>query len=75
LVRALGISEADYIASLDLIQEAALEPAAWMKVLRQLARLTDCVAGGLTVDNPHGLPCCKRKRGGVNRRIQERRVL
>jgi DNA-binding CsgD family transcriptional regulator len=46
------VSEADYLATLDLIQEAALEPEAWGKVLRQLARLTDCVAGGLTIENP-----------------------
>lgn len=49
----MDISEADYIASLDLIQEAALEPAAWEKVLRQLARLTDCVAGALTLEYLH----------------------
>jgi DNA-binding CsgD family transcriptional regulator len=53
LERTLDFSEADYLALLDLIQEAALEPAAWEKVLRQLARLTHCIAGGLTLENPH----------------------
>jgi DNA-binding CsgD family transcriptional regulator/PAS domain-containing protein len=45
------VSEADYLDVLDLIQEAALEPAAWEKVLRRLARLTNCIAGGLTVED------------------------
>jgi DNA-binding CsgD family transcriptional regulator len=49
----LDLSEADYFALLDLIQEAALEPATWEKVLRRLASLTDCVAGGLILENPH----------------------
>jgi DNA-binding CsgD family transcriptional regulator len=48
----MGVSEAEYLASLDLIHEAALEPTAWGKVLRQLAKLTNCTAGGLTVENP-----------------------
>lgn len=45
------VSEADYLDVLDLIQEAALEPSAWEKVLRRLASLTNCIAGGLTVEN------------------------
>src|ERR1700686_510632 len=48
----MGVSEAEYLASLDLIHEAALKPTAWGKVLRQLAKLTNCTAGGLTVENP-----------------------
>jgi DNA-binding CsgD family transcriptional regulator len=49
--RTLNHSEANYLASIDLIQEAALEPIAWIKVLRQLARLTECVAGSLSLRN------------------------
>lgn len=45
------VSEADYLDVLDLIQGAALEPAAWEKVLRRLARLTNCIAGGLTIED------------------------
>lgn len=55
----MGVSEADYIEMLDLIQEAALEPAAWERVLRQLAKQTNCIAGGLTIENPRtgeGMP-------------------
>jgi PAS domain-containing protein len=48
----MAVSEADYLDVLDLILEAALQPAAWDRVLRRLARLTDCVAGGLTIENP-----------------------
>jgi DNA-binding CsgD family transcriptional regulator len=36
----LDFSEAEYLASLGVIQEAALQSAAWDKALRQLARLT-----------------------------------
>jgi PAS domain-containing protein len=48
----MAISEADYLEVLELVQEAALEPAAWERVLRQLAKLTLCTAGGLTIENP-----------------------
>ncbi len=37
---------------LDAIHAAALSPPQWDGVLRQLASLTDCVAGGLTVERP-----------------------
>lgn len=47
----MAVSEIDYLKLLELIQEAALEPPAWEKVLRQLAKLTHCVAGGLTFEN------------------------
>jgi DNA-binding CsgD family transcriptional regulator len=45
------VSETDYLDVLDLIHEAALEPAAWERVLRRIASLTNCVAGGLTIEN------------------------
>lgn len=45
------ISEDDYFDVLDTINEAALEPGAWVSVLRRLATLTGCVAGGLTVED------------------------
>lgn len=48
-----GVSQSDYIFTLELIVEAAANPEAWSKVLRQLAKLTDCVAGGITVENPY----------------------
>lgn len=46
------ISEEDYLAVVDLIGEAALDASAWLPLLRRLASLTSCVAGGLTVENP-----------------------
>ena len=36
---------------MDMINEAALNPPAWKAVLLRLATLTNCVAGGLTVEN------------------------
>lgn len=47
----LGVSEQDYADVLDLICEAALEPDAWGDVLRRLADLTGCIAGGLTIED------------------------
>jgi len=55
----LGVSEQDYSGILDLICEAALEPDAWSRVLRRLANLTGCIAGGLTIEDSttlHGRP-------------------
>lgn len=45
------VSETDYLDVLDLIHEAALEPAAWGALLRSLAELTNCIAGGVTVED------------------------
>lgn len=45
------ISEEAFAATVDLINEAALNPPAWKAVLLRLATLTNCVAGGLTVEN------------------------
>lgn len=39
-------------AIMDLIHAAALSPGGWDKVLRTLASMTGCVAGGLTVERP-----------------------
>ncbi|MFC0407272.1 helix-turn-helix transcriptional regulator [Roseomonas elaeocarpi] len=44
--------EETFLAVLEMIHEAALEPTAWDNVLRRLATLTGCVAGGLTVERP-----------------------
>jgi DNA-binding CsgD family transcriptional regulator/PAS domain-containing protein len=44
--------EEDFLAVLELIHEAALHPVGWDNVLRRLASLTGCVAGGLTVERP-----------------------
>ena len=40
-------------ATLSLIHDTALRPAAWDDVLRRLAALTGCAAGGLTRENPY----------------------
>lgn len=45
------VSEGDYLNILDLIHEAAVEPAAWKSVLRRLAHMTNCIAGGLTIED------------------------
>ncbi len=45
------ISEASYADALDAIVGAALEPSRWMDVLRRLAAMTGCVAGGLTIED------------------------
>jgi DNA-binding CsgD family transcriptional regulator len=47
----MSVSEADYTKTLDLILQASVEPDAWIGVLRQMAALTNCVAGGLTIEN------------------------
>ena len=47
------MQEEHYLSTLHLIHEAALSPAAWGDVLRRLAGLTGCVAGGLTHEDPH----------------------
>ena len=39
-------------AVLELIHAAALSPAGWDAVLRSLASMTGCIAGGLTVERP-----------------------
>jgi DNA-binding CsgD family transcriptional regulator len=49
----MTISEADYLDIMDVILEAALDASSWRKVLLQLARLTHCVAGGVTLENPY----------------------
>jgi DNA-binding CsgD family transcriptional regulator/PAS domain-containing protein len=46
------VKEENFLAVLDLIHEAALQPAGWNAVLRRLAAMTGCVAGGLTVERP-----------------------
>ena len=44
------LQDKNFASVLALIHQAALSPAAWDPVLRQLAGLTGCVAGGLTVE-------------------------
>ena len=44
--------EQQFLSTLDLIHQAAFEPGAWGDVLRRLADLTGCVAGGLTQEDP-----------------------
>jgi hypothetical protein len=46
------VVEEDFLAVLELIHRAALRPIGWDDVLRRLASLTGCVAGGLTVERP-----------------------
>ncbi|WP_158743673.1 helix-turn-helix transcriptional regulator [Acidisphaera sp. L21] len=48
----MRITESDYLSTIGLIHDAALDSAAWDPLLRQLARLLGCVAGGLTVEDP-----------------------
>jgi DNA-binding CsgD family transcriptional regulator len=48
----MRISESDYLDTIGMIHAAALDNAAWDGLLRQLARLLGCVAGGLTVEDP-----------------------
>jgi DNA-binding CsgD family transcriptional regulator/PAS domain-containing protein len=47
------LSQERFDAALSLIHEAALDVALWKDVLRTLAQATGCVAGGLTLENPH----------------------
>ena len=44
------MQENTFSSVLTLIHRAAVSPAAWDPLLRQLAELTGCVAGGLTVE-------------------------
>ncbi len=46
------MQEEQYLSTLQLIHAAALCPAGWDDVLRRLADLTGCVAGGLTQEDP-----------------------
>lgn len=46
------MKEENFLAVLEMIHEAALRPEGWNDVLRRLASLTGCVAGGLTVERP-----------------------
>ncbi len=55
----MHVQEDQFASTLSLIHEAAFNPAAWDDVLRQLATMTGCVAGGLTRENPstgRGMP-------------------
>ena len=47
-----ALQEEQYLSTLQLIHEAAFCPAGWDTVLRRLAELTGCVAGGLTHEDP-----------------------
>jgi DNA-binding CsgD family transcriptional regulator/PAS domain-containing protein len=44
--------EEQFLSTLTMIHEAAFETSAWGGVLRRLADLTGCVAGGLTQEDP-----------------------
>ena len=50
--RTAALKEEQFFSTLSLIHEAAVSPAAWNNVLRRLAELTGCVAGGLTHEDP-----------------------
>ncbi len=53
------MKEQQFAETLSLIHEAAFDPAAWDSVLRRLAAMTGCVAGGLTREDPltgRGMP-------------------
>ena len=45
--------EEQFLSTLGMIHEAAFETDAWGGVLRRLADLTGCVAGGLTQEDPN----------------------
>lgn len=47
----MKVSDAGFAELLELTCEAALDSAAWGALLRRLAAVTGCVAGGLTVEN------------------------
>lgn len=47
----MKVSDAGFAELLELTCEAALDRAAWGTLLRRLAAVTGCVAGGLTVEN------------------------
>jgi DNA-binding CsgD family transcriptional regulator len=47
-----AVIEEQFLDTLTLIHEAAFSPAAWTGVLRRLADLTGCIAGGLTIEDP-----------------------
>lgn len=47
----MKVSDADFAGLLELTCEAAFDSAAWGMLLRRLAAVTGCVAGGLTVEN------------------------
>ena len=49
----MSISDGDYIELLELINDAALDNGKWLPVLKRLASVTGCVAGGLTVEDPN----------------------
>ena len=45
------LSEDSYSDLLDLIYQTALAPETWEQVMRELADMTGCIAGGLTIEN------------------------
>ena len=47
----MDVSHQDYSELAELINHAALEPSEWIVVLKRLAHLTGCIAGGLTIEN------------------------
>ena len=47
--------EQEDLATMELIHEAALDPAGWTPLLNHLATRTGCVAGGITIENPSSL--------------------
>ena len=49
---AIEISEQGYAALVEQINHAALDPSGWADVLHGLATATDCIAAGLTIENP-----------------------
>ena len=48
----MGISERNHATLVEKINNAALNPSGWAEVLLGLAAATNCIAGGLTIENP-----------------------
>ena len=47
----MGVSEGEYSNLVEQINNAALDPSGWAEVLQSLAVATNCIAGGLTIEN------------------------
>lgn len=48
----MALTENDVSSLVERINHAALDPSGWADVLHRLAAATDCIAGGLTIENP-----------------------
>ena len=50
----MAVREMDYVRMLEIVSEAILDPSKWIELLRLLARVTGCIGGGLTLEDPYG---------------------